>query len=239
MAALPPVRVVRPRDLLVLDFEFDNLKLADERGPTLVRDGPGRALIHVLFGAQALVERAFPMTTEGLPLKTKAAIAERKQPIAATLAGPTRLSFIVPADVGITFSVDGLLRAMRTLDLHVVRAASAPERGARPGSGGTPRSFAERLFAGSASGAEPTRAAITGRHQLVRTTANLAGRFGVSAAIESVAAASTEPLLGPVRVDVLPTAPIKIDAGAGPHKAVERCEDRDRVALPPPALAAI
>src|SRR5437773_169155 len=85
--------LLRPDDLLVLEFEFFNLRLDQDsnpdpsqaRAPSLVRADPsGPAFIAVHFSPQHIAEQVFPADASGSPVNLSA------PPISSVLAGPSR-----------------------------------------------------------------------------------------------------------------------------------------------------
>ncbi len=98
------VAVVRPDDLLVLTFEFQNLSPIDEGGANarLVRNDTGKALIIVHFPPQSIVEEASIEVDETSPVP--------ELPIEARISGESRLVFRVPDSIReIPFTLDALL----------------------------------------------------------------------------------------------------------------------------------
>jgi hypothetical protein len=68
--------VIRPDDLLVLDFELVNLRVEKSEGDApaqLVKQGAGQAYLVVRFPPQHLVEKAYFTTVPGLPVSTPGA----------------------------------------------------------------------------------------------------------------------------------------------------------------------
>jgi len=101
------VTVVRPDDLLSLQFDFFNLNLSTgSTGARLVRGATNQqAYIVVDFWPQHIVEAAF---NEGDP--PQPVPAEGEPPVPARLAGRSRLAFIVPDTTKeIPYSLDTLL----------------------------------------------------------------------------------------------------------------------------------
>src|SRR5215212_3575773 len=110
------VSVVRPQDLLVLEFEFVNLTLQTDQSPNLVRKDAGDAFIVVHFPPQSIAEQA-TVQPEGPPI-----------PIAARMAGESRLVFKVPDSVTqIPYTLAGLLDSVRAgYEQHVAPTALPP-----------------------------------------------------------------------------------------------------------------
>jgi hypothetical protein len=91
--------IVRPEDLLVLDFELVNLRLLAD-GSALVREDPAsEAFVVVHFPPQALAEPVWDLGVE-TPLPP---------PVRTVLAGPSRLVFRVPPEAHVPLTVAGLL----------------------------------------------------------------------------------------------------------------------------------
>ena len=134
----PTVSVVRAKDMLVLRFEFFNLKLLrkGQRGPgddktnRLVREvptRPGYVIVH--FGPQAIAERAyFHVSDDPAPENEQLA----QPPIPAALSGPSRVAFQIPDDMeSVPYKLEVLL-GWNAWDpsLHPAARANAPQ--ARP-----------------------------------------------------------------------------------------------------------
>lgn len=132
----PPARpdrlvlsLLRPQDLLSLEFEFFNLELQTDpdRGARLVRADPqAPAYFVVHFAPQSIAEEAFFETDAALKNvlqenpnpdsgktdidRTTADAAPAPPPIRARIAGRSRLAFVVPPDVGeLAPTLDALL----------------------------------------------------------------------------------------------------------------------------------
>jgi hypothetical protein len=116
-------RVVRPDDLLALDLTFDNLGLTSGPAPRLVRVRAGRpSHIIVRLQGQAVGEQDFLEETEGGGPETAPNIVQ------ARLAGPSRLSFRMPADAGgLDFNLDTVLDACRRWPM-ALSALARPDR---------------------------------------------------------------------------------------------------------------
>ncbi|MBL0322535.1 MAG: hypothetical protein IPP80_09220 [Ignavibacteria bacterium] len=113
----PRVTVIRPDDLLVLTFEFQNIT------PTTAEHSPGggsgsRLIVH--FQPQHIAERAFfytgdkPADQSAYPpgdqsKKTSSDEPLLDPPIDAAMAHPSRLSFQLPSGYSGTYSIEGLL----------------------------------------------------------------------------------------------------------------------------------
>jgi hypothetical protein len=102
--------VIRPRDLLALEFQFINLALrtGPHRLERTIADKAAYIIVH--FPAQSIAEKAF----------LEDAADAGSLPVDARMAGPSRLVFKVPDEVtSIAYSVDALLAACRTYALSV------------------------------------------------------------------------------------------------------------------------
>jgi len=144
------VTFVRPDDLLVCDFIFDNLELADAK--TLVRKNPHASATLIVelppqsFGEQAFLDATGPDVKSPLPAKEKfdetstAATAKNVPTVKAEehgalpfakirMAGRSRIAFSMPADeTTLSFSIDEILDACRTWPMQLdVNAAAEPE----------------------------------------------------------------------------------------------------------------
>ncbi len=109
--------VLRPDDLLALDFECVNLKVKAGVPPKLVREkasAPAYIIVH--FPPQHIAEQAFFETTPDYKPDPKAppepttAETPPPPPVLARIAGPTRLAFFVPSDIDeIPLTLESLL----------------------------------------------------------------------------------------------------------------------------------
>jgi len=91
--------ILRPDDLLCLDFEFINFKLVDRPRPHLVKENrsqPGYMIVH--FPPQSVAEEAFYETTPELN-DSEAVETPRMPPVYSRISGLTRLSFIIPDEI--------------------------------------------------------------------------------------------------------------------------------------------
>jgi hypothetical protein len=130
-----PVDLLRSADLVFLRCSFVNLTWgpAEPGGtPTLVRKSTSRsAYLVVTFPAQHIIERAFFQTSQGIAVEPpdpdagKPSQGPTAPPIFGSLSGDTRLVFRV-TDQKITYSTEGILTAMSTLDLAVAPQALPP-----------------------------------------------------------------------------------------------------------------
>ena len=95
----PPIfSVLRPEDLLYLDFEFINFRLVNEPSPRLVKINqaePAYMVVH--FPPQSIVEEAFYETSPELGV-TGGAEIPKPPPVYSKISGRTRLSFLIPAE---------------------------------------------------------------------------------------------------------------------------------------------
>lgn len=105
-------RVVRPDDLVALDFTFENLRLVSTPKPRLVRRVASRpSTLIVRLQGQAIGEQDFQEVDPDNPENGPEAVPNLVQ---ARLAGASRLAFTMPADAGgLDFSLDALLDACR------------------------------------------------------------------------------------------------------------------------------
>ncbi len=152
-------RVLRPRDLLVLDASWrdmaiERLGIGDRHGPVLVAGARG-GLIRFRFAYQHMAEAA--VFEAPLPLN-KPVPASIKPPMEARGANKSRLVFKVPAGERIDFSVAGLLDAMLRLELAVAPAATPAAAAIAPwflqmAEGAATATLINRLFANAGDGA--------------------------------------------------------------------------------------
>jgi hypothetical protein len=134
--------LLRPSDMLKLDFTFYNLKLTDGKLVHGVSRSP--AYMVVRFPPQNIAEQAFfetakapddpstvtleVQTPEGKPKDTDEGTGEETPhvPVESRLSGPSRLVFKVPKDAEIPFTIDGLLEACSQFELRVAPTALPP-----------------------------------------------------------------------------------------------------------------
>lgn len=135
MGALPPIQVVRPEDLLVLEFSFENVVL--EKGkhdiPRLVvpKESTTPGIIKISFPPQSITEQAFYEINPDFPLKLEdGSCMPRKQageencdvdaslpgsedptppPVAARMSGTSQLMFSLPVGKHLEYTIEGLL----------------------------------------------------------------------------------------------------------------------------------
>lgn len=204
-----PVDLLRTDDLLLLHCSFVNLAWGPQtqgQPPTLVRrTGSRPAFLTVELPPQHLIERAFFETAAGIPTgatnppgkadpdQGKAASdALAAPPVFASLAAPTRLVFRVAGEQ-ITYSVEGILAAMATLDLAVAPHAVPPPplRVVAPW-----RNLVSSgaFDVGAVTLARADNALALAR--VTRTAVALERRFGQDSALQTVAAVRLGALLG-------------------------------------------
>src|SRR5262245_4467773 len=133
--------VIRPDDLLVLDFDLVNLRLAPSQGEApaqIVKIAPGNAYLVVTFPPQHLAEIAYFTTVQGYEIGKSANPGDPDAaetggedpdppPIEAVISGWSRLVFHVPDDrLPIPWTLAGVLEAMSRLELSVPANALPP-----------------------------------------------------------------------------------------------------------------
>jgi hypothetical protein len=216
---LPQVRIVRAQDMLVLTFGFQNLRIEQQgrTGRFLVQDvppEPGKLL--VTFPPQHLVEQAYfqPATSApNSPLKPTDSDANTglqapgPQPIRALAAGRSTLVFLVREGQSVPFTVDGLLSAMRTLDLHVVVAAKQ-QPGLVIAAPTIEQTWSDLVFEGPGLGRWRRPGDATARYRLVRSVATIGARYGPDMAIQAASASEISALVGRVRSELLSGGPV-------------------------------
>jgi len=132
------ISVLRPDDLLNLEFEFINLKVAKGTPPKLVRqnaDSPAYMIVH--FPPQSIAEEAFweaageyKASAEGgkfrtFPLPSNSDVP-RTPPVMSRISGRSRLAFRIPEDVeALPLTLESLL-AWDLLELNLVPVALPP-----------------------------------------------------------------------------------------------------------------
>ena len=117
------ISVVRPEDLLVLRFEFLNLRLQTGNGGGQLQqsDNGKAAYIVVHFPPQNIAEQAFLEPPDALP-------SNFKTPVKSRIAGPSRLVFRVPNDAApIPYTLKDLLRVCGEYPLSVAATAKLPK----------------------------------------------------------------------------------------------------------------
>jgi hypothetical protein len=143
--------VIRPEDLVVLAFDLVKLQVkpgAEQEAATLVKKGSGLAYLIVWFPPQHILEKAYFTTVPSYPVRipsnpgqvplledpddpAKNPTGEESPeppPIDARIAGWSRLVFYVPDDkLPIEWTLEGLLKAMRELELSVPANALPPK----------------------------------------------------------------------------------------------------------------
>ncbi len=128
--------VIRPKDLLFLQFNFVNVNITPPQAgnPSKFTGGPNTYMV-VSFQTQHIAEEAFFQASN---IKQTQAEKDAKQPalptgneplkdpgfVGVALAGPSRLVYKIPALTTITYTLEGLLEAMQKLPLSVAPVAS-------------------------------------------------------------------------------------------------------------------
>jgi hypothetical protein len=98
MRGITELSILRPDDLVALDFELVNLRVSAD-GKTLVpEDESAEAFVVVTFPPQAMAETV--VTTE---------VSPTVPPLRTALAGPSRLVFRLPAGQGLPLTTEALL----------------------------------------------------------------------------------------------------------------------------------
>lgn len=150
----PMFNILRPDDLLCLDFEFINFKLIDRPRPHLVKENrsqPGYMIVH--FPPQSVAEEAFYETTPELN-DMGALETPRMPPVYSRISGPTRLSFIIPDEINdIPLTLESLL-AWQLYQPSLVPVALPPDLAAKA----VPRPGAVRT--GTAAGPASARPSV-------------------------------------------------------------------------------
>jgi hypothetical protein len=140
--------VIRPDDLVVLAFDLVNLQVKPSEGhesAMLIKKGSGAAYLIAWFPPQHILEEAYfvrvpkyPVAIPSNPGQKKPYVDSDKDtnedddlqppPINARIAGWSRLVFYVPDDrLPIQWTLEGLLKAMRELELSVAANALPPK----------------------------------------------------------------------------------------------------------------
>jgi hypothetical protein len=140
--------VIRPDDLAVLAFDLVNLQVKPGEGhntATLAKKGPSLAYLIVWFPPQHILEKAYFTTDPNYKVKLptnplQGLLVDPDQftskpelldtpPIDARIAGWSRLVFYVPDDMlPIEWTLEGLLKAIRNLEMSVPTNALPPEK---------------------------------------------------------------------------------------------------------------
>jgi len=113
----PRTTILRPDDLIFLDFEFINLTLqtGDKGSPELVPVPNETSYIVVHFPPQNIGEQAFFEVNNNIDLPTNDPDANNTSemigslPVQSRMSGPSRLVFEVPKDAKILYTIQGLL----------------------------------------------------------------------------------------------------------------------------------
>ncbi len=143
------VSCIRPDDLLVCDFIFENLRIESEGegGPKLVRKNPAAAVTLIIelppqsFGEEAFLDKTgpevasnptgkdkFPETTPSADAKNVASAGETLPPMPSArirMAGRSRIAYVMPAEeTELAFTIEAILDACRRwpmrLDVNAV-----------------------------------------------------------------------------------------------------------------------
>ncbi|MGB9893370.1 MAG: hypothetical protein ACPLRA_03075, partial [Candidatus Saccharicenans sp.] len=124
--------VLRPEDLLYLEFEFINFRLVDQPTPRLIKTNPAQpAYMIVHFPPQSIAEEAFYETSPELGV-TGGAEIPKPPPVFSRISGKTRLSFLIPAEFNeIPLNLESLL-AWHLYQPSLVPVALPPEVPGQP-----------------------------------------------------------------------------------------------------------
>jgi hypothetical protein len=222
-----PVDLLRADDLLLLRCSFENLAwggAGPDGVPVLVRSNKNKAAyLIVRFPPQHIIERAFFETAAGIEVKEPdpdkppktSELPPEPPPVFASIAASSFLVFRV-VDQQISYSVEGLLRAMSTLELAVAPNALLPQTpllqpwrelitagkidpGVLLGAAGGATGGAARRRPSSTATIDTT-SEVLAFARLSRTALSLERRFGTEAAIRAVAATRIGGRLGAERV---------------------------------------
>ena len=156
MGMLPPVTVIRPEDLLVLEFSFTNIVL--EKGedgiPRLIvpKDSATPGIVQVNFPPQSITEQAFFQTSDEFKLKVDGVCMPPRSegvrecdpdadktdgedpsepPVAARMAGPSQLVFELKSGEYLDYTIEGLLDWSK-LTARLVPGADGPKPELKP-----------------------------------------------------------------------------------------------------------
>src|SRR5512143_343121 len=136
--------VIRPKDLLVLNFDFLNVGFdPPQPGKAGQITGGANAFLVVHFQPQHITEQAFYQTGDIQQTKEEIAAGQPPPPgnetpatpgsVQSLLAGPTRLVFSIPGTETIPYTIQDLLAALTRLPLSVPAVASFdPSSGCSP-----------------------------------------------------------------------------------------------------------
>ncbi|MCX8159588.1 MAG: hypothetical protein N3G18_01475 [Candidatus Saccharicenans sp.] len=116
------IQAFRPDDLLLLDFEFVNLKLVNLPKPHLVRNNASQpAYLIVHFPPQSIAEEAFYEASTPAESETP-----KPPPVFSRISGPSRLAFLIPGEIKeIPLTLEALL-AWHLYQPSLVPAALPP-----------------------------------------------------------------------------------------------------------------
>lgn len=116
------IKAFRPDDLLLLDFEFMNLKLVNLPKPHLVKNNPSQpAYLIVHFPPQSIAEEAFYEASTPAESETP-----KPPPVFTRISGSSRLAFLIPNEIKeIPLTLESLL-AWHLYQPSLVPAALPP-----------------------------------------------------------------------------------------------------------------
>ena len=131
------VSVLRPEDMLSLDFKFINVRISGKQLLAFNKNLP--AYMVVEFPPQNIAEEAFfevdktnnkdnfPITNDKDPDKGQSGDENPYSPCKSRISENSRLVFIIPKDKKISYNSEGILKACTELDLKVAPTASPPQ----------------------------------------------------------------------------------------------------------------
>ena len=193
----PKFSVLRPDDLLALDFQCTNLTLLGGANPQLVRTNPGSAAyITVIFPPQNIAEQAFyddagsniqpqgPDPDAGHPGEPLPA-----PPVQARISGPSQLVFQLPAGTNqIPYTLESLL-SWSQWDVSAPLVAPAPIRilGQMPATSADNAAATQALAAQSVGTASPDAppTSIEAPYRLMISPSALGAWANATAAVQS------------------------------------------------------
>lgn len=147
------IQVIRPEDLLVLWYSFENLELIKGKDdiPRLVvpENAPGPGRIKINFPPQSITERAFYEVNKNMPLRLpdgtcmpqkkdgetakcdpdadKSEEKPTEPPVPARMSGDSQLVFELPKDQYLDYTIEGLLDWSKLVPV-LVSYADKPEK---------------------------------------------------------------------------------------------------------------